>query len=105
MGSPEPDAGSVVGWSWFGVSGCRSRSGVPDLVLVGGPVPGVAAWEWGCGLGYPKVCAKWIGPSYWVRGPERLVAAISLLLADQSPGISWPSVPPLGDGGISTMRS
>ena len=44
VGSPGTDAGSLVGGAGFGVGGCRSRSGVPDLVLVGGPVPGMAAW-------------------------------------------------------------
>lgn len=89
MGNPGTDAGSLVGGAGFGVSGCRSRSGVPDLVLVGGPVPGMAAWEWVCGLGYPKVCVKGSGSwGYWLRGPEHLVAAISLLLADQSPWYS-----------------
>lgn len=54
VGSPGTDAGSLVGGAGFGVDGCRSRSGVPDLVLVGGPIPGMALWGWGCGLDIPK---------------------------------------------------
>ena len=89
MGSPGTDAGSLVSGAGFGVGGCTSRSGVPDLVLVGGPVPGMAAWGWGCGLGYPKVCVNGSGSwGYWLRGPERLGAAIRLLLAEQSPWFS-----------------
>ena len=57
VGSPGTDAGSLVSGAGFGVGGCTSRSGVPDLVLVGGPVLVMADCRF---LGVPKlVLAFW----------------------------------------------